>query len=211
MYAILTQIFEWRQSTSMLNPTGLMGTFDNTAAHDMGEDLKARRRWLVDSLDSWSECYQTPNTTTAASLLHHLGYISLDVSLSDMHLAAGRSHNKNDGNFAEENLKFWANSQISDSTMRHIFSMLNLCHHVIAMGAQVDASYEVTVCLFTGGIVCWAFAKLRDGFTRERKAQYMEQVSRAAKALMGMGCWRMTSMFGRILMGFEEVKALGVQ
>jgi len=128
-----------------------------------------------------------------------------------MHLAAGRSHNKHDGNFAEENLKFWANSQIADSTMRHIFSMLNLCHHVIAMGTQGDASYEVTVCLFTGGIVCWAFAKLRDGFTRERKAQYMEQVCRAAKALMGMGCWRMTSMFGRILMGFEEVKALGIQ
>jgi hypothetical protein len=35
-----------------------------------------------------------------ASLLLQLGYIALDVSLSDMHLVAGRSVNKNDASFA---------------------------------------------------------------------------------------------------------------
>jgi hypothetical protein len=178
-----------------------MGTFGNTATHELGEDLKQRRRWLLDSLDSWRECYQTPSTSPAALLLHHLAYISLDVSLSDMNLAAGRSVNKHDGNFAEENLKYWANSDISDSTMMHVFHMLDISHQVIAMGTQGDCSYEVAVCLFTGGIVCWAYAKLRGNCARE---QYLEQVRRASKALQGMGCWRTCSLYGKILNGFEK-------
>jgi len=183
----------------MLNPTGLMGTFGNSA-HDMGEGLRERRRWLKDGLDSFAECYQGPGTSAAASLLHHLGYVALDVSLSDMHLVAGRSVNKNDASFAEENLKHWANSEIADSTMSHIYNMLELCHHCIITGTVADSSYEVAVCLFTGGMVCWAFAKLRVGV---QKDQYLEQVRKASMALRQMGCWRMCSMFGAILTGFE--------
>lgn len=200
MYAILTQIFEWRQSTSMLNPTGLMGTFGNTATHELSEDLKQRRRCLLDCLDSWRECYRTPSTSPAALLLHRLAYISLDVSLSDMHLAAGRSVNRHDGNFAEENLKYWANSDVSEYTMMHVFHMLEISHQVIAIRAQGDCSYEVAVCLFTGGIVCWAYAKLRRNCLRE---QYLEQVRRASKALQTMGCWRTCSLYGRILNAFD--------
>ncbi|KAE8446235.1 hypothetical protein EG329_012460 [Mollisiaceae sp. DMI_Dod_QoI] len=201
IYALHTHIFEWRQATSMLNPTGLMGTFGNSA-HDMGEGLRERRRWLVDGLDSFDECY-TPGMSVAACLLHHLGYVSLDVSLSDMHLVAGRSVNKNDANFAEQNLKHWANSEISDKTMNHVFQMLGLCHQCIIAGTATDSSYEIAVCLFTGGMVCWAFAKLRRNAPRE---QYVEQVRKASMALRQMGCWRMCSMFGRILTGFEVPK-----
>ncbi|KAL5313528.1 hypothetical protein ACEPPN_017948 [Leptodophora sp. 'Broadleaf-Isolate-01'] len=199
MYALHTHIFEWRQSTSMLNPTGLMGTFGNSA-HDMGQGLRERRKWLVDGLDSFAECYKTPTTSIAAQLLHYLGYVSLDVSLSDMHLVAGRSVNKNDGKFAEENLKYWANSEISDKTMGHVYNMLALCHHCINSGVAADSSYEIAVCLFTGGMVCWAFAKLRGNALTE---QYVDQVRKASLALRQMGCWRMCSMFGRILQGFE--------
>jgi hypothetical protein len=202
MYALHTHVFEWRQSASMLNPTGLMGTFGNSA-HDLGEGLRQRRRWLKDGLDSFAECYQGPETSTATSLLHHLGYVALDVSLSDMHLVAGRSANKNDGSFAEENLKHWANSEIADSTMSHIYNMLELCHRCISMGTVADSSYEVAVCLFTGGMVCWAFAKLRVG---AQKDQYLEQVRKASMALRQMGCWRMCSMFGTILTRFEAQK-----
>lgn len=202
MYALHTHIFEWRQSTSMLNPTGLMGTFGNSA-HDMGEGLRERRKWLVDGLDSFAECYKTPGTSMAAQLLHYLGYVSLDVSLSDMHLVAGRSVNRNDGNFAEENLKYWANSEISDKTMGHVYNMLALCHHCINNGIAADSSYEIAVCLFTGGMVCWAFAKLRGNALTE---QYVDQVRKASVALRQMGCWRMCSMFGRILQGFESPK-----
>ncbi|KAH8656564.1 fungal-specific transcription factor domain-containing protein [Tricladium varicosporioides] len=202
IYAIHTHIFEWRQSTSMLNPTGLMGTFGNTAL-PIGEGLKERRRWLVDGLDSWGECYQSRGTSIAASLLHRLAYIALDVSLSDMHLVAGRSNNMNDGNFAEENLKHWANSEIANSTMSHVYSMLELCHHSINHGVVANSSYEVAVCLFTGGIICWAYAKLKVGVNREG---YREQVHKASVALSTMGCWRMCSMFGRILNSFEVGK-----
>lgn len=199
MYALHTHIFEWRQSTSMLNPTGLMGTFGNSA-HDMGNGLRERRKWLIDGLDSFAECYKTPTRSVAASLLHFLGYISLDVSLSDMHLVAGRSANQNDGNFAEENLEFWANSGIAEGTMGHVYGMLALCHHCVGHGLAADSSFEIAVGLFTGGMVCWAFAKLRRGGDTQ---QYVEQVRQASAALRQMGCWRMCSIFGRILEGFE--------
>lgn len=202
MYALHTHIFEWRQATSMLNPTGLMGTFGNSA-HDMGKGLRERRKWLVDGLDSFRECYQGPGTSVAASLLHQLGYVSLDVSLSDMHLVAGRSVNKNDANFAEMNLTNWANSEIADNTMNHVFQMLEVCHQCVIDGTASDSSYEIAVCLFTGGMVCWAYAKLRRHAPRE---QYVEQVRKASLALRQMGSWRMCSMFGRILTGFEVPK-----
>jgi hypothetical protein len=188
----------------MLNPTGLMGTFGNSAL-PLGKGLKERRRWLIDGLDSWSECYGSDaHTSSAAKLLCQLGYVSLDVSLSDMHLVAGRSTHKHDGNFAEENLKYWANSALADKTMGHVYAMLEICHNCIATGTVGDSSYEVAVCLFTAGIVCWSYAKLRLGADR---AAIVEQVRRASVALRGMGCWRMASMFGRILEGFEVGKA----
>ncbi|CZT11678.1 uncharacterized protein RCO7_08703 [Rhynchosporium graminicola] len=202
MYALHTHIFEWRQSTSMLNPTGLMGL--GNSAHDMGNGLRERRKWLVDGLDSFAECYKAPSTSVAAQLLHHLGYVSLDVNLSDMHLVAGRSANQNDGKFAEENLKFWANSEIGHGTMRHVWNMLALCHHCVESGSAADSSYEIAICLFTGGMVCWAFAKLRGGGRVDGMAQHVDQVRKASRALRGMGCWRMCSMFGRILQGFEK-------
>jgi hypothetical protein len=204
MYALFTHIFEWRQSCSMLNPTGLLGSFGSTPL-DIGDGLRERRRWLVDGLDSFTECYQTTGTNPATSLLLHLGYIGLDVSLSDMHLVAGRSANVDDGNFAEENLRHWANSDISNSTMSHVYSMLELAHHYITIGVAPDASFEVAICLFTGGMVCWAFAKLRANAPKE---QYIEQVRRASKALKQMGCWRMCSMFGNILTRFEVSKRI---
>lgn len=204
MYALFTHIFEWRQSCSMLNPTGLMGSF-GSSSHDIGDGLRERRRWLVDGLDSFAECYQTAGTSSATSLILHLSYVALDVSLSDMHLVAGRSTNEHDGNFAEENLRHWANSVLADSTMQHVYSMLDLAHHCLITGLAPDASFEVAICLFTGGMVCWAFAKLRLNAPREN---YVEQVRRASQALRQMGCWRMCSMFGKILNNFEVPKRI---
>ena len=64
MYALHTHVFEWRQSTSMLNPTGLQGTFGNVdSAYDIGEGLRERRRWLKDGLDSFAECYGGSGTS----------------------------------------------------------------------------------------------------------------------------------------------------
>jgi hypothetical protein len=86
-----------------------------------------------------------------------------------------------------------------------VFHMLDICHQVIGMGAQGDSSYEVAVCLFTGGIVCWAYARLRGNVdTRGRKEPYMDQLRRAAGALSMMGCWRTAGLYGRILNGFTD-------
>lgn len=205
LYALHSHIFEWRQSASMVNPSGLLGTFGATTL-PIGERLKERRQWLVDGLDSWGECYLTPNTTVSATLLHKLAYISLDVSLSDMHLVAGRSLNTSDGDFAEENLKHWANSPMSTSTMAHVFSMLDLCHSTVNSGTVPDSSFEVAVCLFTGGIMCWAYAKLKMDVLVE---EYVQHMRNAAAALAEMGCWRMCCMFSRILKSFEALNRSG--
>lgn len=203
LYSIHTQIFEWRQSASMLNPTGLLGTFGPSAL-PVGESLKERRQWLVDGLDSWGACYLSPGTSVSATLLHKLAYICCDVSLSDMHLVAGRSMNTNDGDFAEENLKHWANSEMANSTMAHVFSMLDLCHSTVNSSAVPDSSFEVANCLFTGGIICWAYAKLKTDAPRDK---YLQLVRNASAALAEMGCWRMACMFSRILKSFEAQKA----
>ncbi|TVY37842.1 Early growth response protein 1 [Lachnellula occidentalis] len=204
LYALHTHIFEWRQSTSMMNPTGLMGAF-GASALPIGESLRDRRKWLVDGLDSWGDCYLTPETSVSATLLQKLAYISLDVSLSDMHLVAGRSNNTNDGDFAEENLKHWANSEMANTTMAHVYSMLDLCHSCVNSGIVPDSSFEVAICLFTGGIICWAYAKLKTDAPREK---YLKHMRNASTALTEMGCWRMCCMFGRILKSFEAQRTL---
>ncbi|KAA8573401.1 hypothetical protein EYC84_004987 [Monilinia fructicola] len=166
---------------SMLNPTGLMGTMGNHAL-DIGAGLLSRRKWLIDALDSWTECYgaSSEEQSVAGKLLCSLGYVSLDVSLSDVHLMAGRSSNRQDCDFAAVNLRFWANSDIAGNTMKNVYEMLALSEQCIRMrdsrggdgvlgtmgmysSRPEEASYEIAVCLFTGGLVCWVYKELRTG------------------------------------------------
>jgi hypothetical protein len=189
----------------MTAPTGLKDL--SNACWDMGPEMRHRRIWLLDALDSWEEMYCNDNTDTAAILLHKLGYIALDLNLSDMHLVAGRSNNPDDRNFAEMNLRHWANSPAAEKTMLHIFSMLQTCYTHVESGREAEASYEIALCLFTGGIVCWAFARLKAGNGEacgdQEKERCLGEVTKASVMLKSMGCWRMASMFGRILSGFE--------
>lgn len=187
----------------MLNPTGLVATLGTKAYCD---SLRDRRKWLVDNLDSWSECYQSPNTTIAALILHHFGYVSLDINISDLHLVGGRSTRIEDTNFAVENLKLWANSEISNSTMSHVHQMMNICYDTIESGTAGDSSYEIAAGLFTGGLVCWAYGKLKINAIRE---EYGREVSKASLALRQMGCWKMCVLFGRILNSFEAASQDG--
>ncbi|PQE21779.1 hypothetical protein CJF30_00010990 [Rutstroemia sp. NJR-2017a BBW] len=202
LYAIHTHIFDWRTSVSMLNPTGLMGTIGNHAL-DIGAGLLSRRRWLIDALDSWEECYGRDVSTTG-KLLRELGYVSLDVSLSDVHLMAGRSVKKQDSEFAAVNLKYWANSDIADGTMGHVYEMLRVCNACIRNDEAGigEASYELAVALFTGGMVCWVYAQLRTGLGEREKVDLVARVSGAGDELRNMGRCRMGEMFGRILKGF---------
>lgn len=221
LYGIHTLIFDWRTSVSMLNPTGLMGTTGNHAL-DIGAGLLSRRKWLIDALDSWNECYgeSSGEHSIAGRLLCALGYVSLDVSLSDVHLMAGRSSSRQDCEFAAVNLRYWANSDIVSGTMKNVYGMLNLSYECIRIrdGNVVDgvlgtmglngrtleeASYEIALCLFTGGLVCWVYKELRTGLGPQEKEEVMEGIRRAGRGLRGMRCWRMAEMFGRILATFE--------
>lgn len=222
LYAIHTLIFDWRTSVSMLNPTGLMGTMGNHAL-DIGAGLLSRRKWLIDALDSWTECYgaSSEEQSVAGKLLCSLGYVSLDVSLSDVHLMAGRSSNRQDCDFAAVNLRFWANSDIAGNTMKNVYEMLALSEQCIRMrdsrgedgvlgtmgmysSRPEEASYEIAVCLFTGGLVCWVYKELRTGLVGRERDEVVEGIRRAGRGLRGMRCWRLCEMFGRILAGFER-------
>ncbi|KAI9647620.1 hypothetical protein NHQ30_004005 [Ciborinia camelliae] len=221
LYAIHSLIFDWRTSVSMLNPTGLMGTIGNQAL-DIGAGLLSRRKWLIDALDSWTECYVAGSSENpvAGRLLCALGYVSLDVSLSDVHLMAGRSSSREDCDFAAVNLRYWANSDIVGGTMKNVFEMLSLSEKCIRIrdanggegilgtmgiaGRPEEASYEIAVCLFTGGLVCWVYKELRIGLGGREREEIVEGIRRAGRGLRGLRCWRMGEMFGRILAGFEE-------
>ncbi|CAD6443402.1 9c00934b-a060-4ffd-be6f-0b6ba9a40e9b [Sclerotinia trifoliorum] len=222
LYGIHTLIFDWRSSVSMLNPTGLMGTAGNHAL-DIGAGLLSKRKWLIDALDSWNECYggSSGEHSIAGRLLCALGYVSLDVSLSDVHLMAGRSSSRQDCEFAAVNLRYWANSDIVSGTMKHVYGMLNLSYECIrirdengvdgvlgTMGLggrrSEEASYEIALCLFTGGLVCWVYKELRTGLGPQEKEEVMEGIRRAGRGLRGMRCWKMAEMFGRILATFER-------
>ncbi|RKF65362.1 hypothetical protein OnM2_009017 [Erysiphe neolycopersici] len=195
MYAIHTHIYERGQVVTMLNPTGLRGT-SGYISYDMCYSLRERGLWLEDALDNFIECYQSLGTSPAAVLLNHLGCIYIDVSMSDLHLSTGRSIHAFDRQFALENLKIWANSEASENTMIHVYTMLDICYLSISTGNVSLCSYEIAIALFTGGIICWNIAKLRTG---ANKSQYLEHVMKASAALAKMNCWRMCEILGRIL------------
>lgn len=202
LYALHTHIYDWRAATSMAAPTGVLS--GDAPFDDIGDPLRERRLWLLDALDSWEEIYLTNTTDTASLLLHRLGYMALDLNLSDMHLIAGRSNNPEDGNFAERNLRKWANSKAAPTTMRHVSNMLQICYQHVDAGIAAKASFEIAVGLFTGGIVCWAYAGLRrDNDKNGEEQRWLAEAKKASGALKIMGCWRMSNMFGRILSGFD--------
>jgi hypothetical protein len=198
IYALHVHIFEWRQALSMLNPIGLMNAH-GSSAYDEGEGLRSRRQWLFGSLDAYEECYLTPETHIVAFLLHQLAYISLYISISDLHLAAGRTGNKEDGEIAERCLEKWANSKDGNMTMVHVERLLKLSHHALESGLAASCSFEVAISFFTGGIVSWVFNKLGRNDNNSSQAGVVQE---ASKALKRMGCWRMCSIFGAILEEF---------
>lgn len=180
----------------------------------MGEGLRGRRRWLLDALDNFETLYLTPDTCVAAAILHQLAYVSLSVSLSDLHLAAGRLGSKGDGNLAEGALRSWANSSDATGTMVHVDRMLELAHKSLRDGSAATASFEVATALFQGGLVSWAYHKLRGhgghlGFDQIYIGDVMRRTEEAGRALREMGCWRMCVMFGWILKRFEGRSLVG--
>lgn len=220
MYGLLTHIFEWRQAVSMCHPTSLIGCFQSSIL-DIGDGLRARQDWCLKALDSFEECYGSSNTTSAVALLQQLGYILLDVSLSDLHLVAGRSGNAEDEIMAEQPLRAWANGRTSGKTMGHVVKMLRLANVALDQESVSSNTFEIAgkcdynhlseirksliwnseVCLFTGGIICWAYNNLRVDPVPD---DFSTHVKEARGALAKMQSWRMYTMFSVILKGYES-------
>jgi hypothetical protein len=159
IYALFTHIFEWRQAVNIvLHPAFIRGP-EGTRP---GEGLMERQQWLHDGLDAWLTTYHQNGTSAPdeALLLHFLAQIHLYVSVSDLHLFAGRSGLSEDIKLAEDSLRRWCRSPESASTMQNVYKMLDLAFQIIDRGDDHQCGFEISVALFTGGLMCWMYAKL---------------------------------------------------
>lgn len=200
LYALHTHIFEWRQAISMLNPNGFANMYGSVIL-DIGEGLQTRKEWLVDSLNNWHKCYYSSCSDPTIVLMYHLGFVSLDVSLSDLHLAAGRSGNRAEGEIAEQSLRTWANSEGAAITMSHVRQGFEVTYSVLDSGTVFKGSFEIIMTLFTGGLVSWAYLKFHRGDQQEVS---VDHIRRAGGALQELASWRISSLFGAILKDFED-------
>lgn len=164
VYIIHTHIFEWRQAVCMLNSTGLRDTPVSFAPEHLGEGLLDRQRWLLGALATWSEVYGAVPTIDLRStaqqmggrLLHHLGYLALTINFADLYVVAGRSGSQEDIELATESIRNRLLADRSYMILDHAFQMLNVALEVVQMPAVRQCSFEVAVCLFMGGLTCWA-------------------------------------------------------
>ncbi|KAK0100404.1 hypothetical protein ONS96_007684 [Cadophora gregata f. sp. sojae] len=200
LYAIHTHIFEWRQAISMLVPNGPANAYGSFSL-SIGPGLKERKEWLLANLKNWHTYHYSPSVEPAAAILYHLGFVSLEVSLSDLHLAAGRTGNRSEGAVAEQSLRLWANGESADSTMSHVHQGFEVTLTALQSGAM-HSSFEIIMSLFTGGLVCWAYSKFHRAGPHE---ECVEHVRKAAKTLRELASWRVSSLFGVILDDFESV------
>ena len=163
VYIIHTHIFEWRQAVCMLNSTGLKDTPVSFGPEHLGEGLLDRQGWLFGALDTWLEAYGSglaPNSRTTTEdlggcLLYHLGHLALSINFSDLHLVAGRSRSQEDISLAGKSLRNRLMADKSFKILHHTFQMLEVAFDVLANGQAQQCSFEIGVCLFMGGLICW--------------------------------------------------------
>ncbi|RDW87087.1 fungal specific transcription factor domain-containing protein [Aspergillus mulundensis] len=203
MYALFTHIFEWRQSLNLVSHSAFIRGSEGTGP---GEGLLERQMWLRDALDAWMSSYHTNHNIEAqapdpALLLHFLAHIHLDINVSDLHLFAGRSGLNEDIQLAEDSLRRWCRSADSARTMHYVYEMLGLAHRIIEAENEPQCGFEIAVALFTGGLMCWMYAKLGES---ERVGQATSQINVASNALDEISCWGICSNFAQILKRFVE-------
>ncbi|KAL4811966.1 fungal-specific transcription factor domain-containing protein [Aspergillus spinulosporus] len=163
IYALFTHIFEWRQSLNIVLHSAFIRGPEGTGP---GEGLMERQLWLRDGLAAWMESYhrdqnsETGPAPDAALLLHYLAGIHLDINVSDLHLFAGRSGLSEDINLAEHSLRQWCASPNSARTMNSVYQMMDLAYGIIDAGREHQCGFEIAAAFFTGGLMCWMYAKL---------------------------------------------------
>ncbi|KAL3432649.1 hypothetical protein BDV09DRAFT_197520 [Aspergillus tetrazonus] len=175
MYALFTHIFEWRQSLNIVLHSAFIQGPEGTGP---GDGLVGRQLWLRDGLAAWLDSYhrdqnsETGPAPDAALLLHYLAGIHLDINVSDLHLFAGRSGLSEDINLAEHSLRRWYANPDSARTMHSVYRMLDFTYGIIKVRREHQCGFEIAAVLFTGGLMCWMYAKLGGQFSSEVPAPF---------------------------------------
>lgn len=216
IYVIYTHVFEWRQTLCMINPNGLVRSVLAFAPQDIGPGLMERKTWLSSALENWNRHYGTRNPSLdesssqyqpIAQLLHHLAQLALQMSFSDLHMVTGRSGSEEDIFLAEESLRNWLRLQESESSVFLAMEMLELAHKVVKSEMVGTWSLELAVCLFSGGLICWTWCRLRDSSNRETQLVdgiLLNHIQRSAKALSGLWQCRLGAFFSSVLGYFHQ-------
>ncbi|KAJ5107969.1 hypothetical protein N7456_004644 [Penicillium angulare] len=170
-YVLHTHIFEWRQTISMLNPTGLLSSPLSLAPQHIGDSLQERRRWLEVCLGNWATFYgssgeasstnPSPNTSSGI-LLYRLALLALRLNFSDLHVVAGRAGSNADIELAEQSLRNWLQGERVQKIFDINSEMLNTAHDVIAAGHSRWSGFELSICLFMGGLTSWVISRFGD-------------------------------------------------
>lgn len=167
-YVLHTHVFEWRQTISMLNPTGLLSSPVSLAPQNIGDSLKERREWLLACLENWDTSYGNENQAdptnrdpknSSGILLFHLAMLALHLNFSDLHIITGRSGSDADIELAKQSLRNW----LQEERVKRVFDcntqMLTAARDAIAAGDAQRSSFELAICLFMGGLTSWAISR----------------------------------------------------
>ncbi|KAF4552545.1 Fungal specific transcription factor domain-containing protein 13 [Elsinoe fawcettii] len=217
-YVLHTHVFEWHQALCMLNPNGLVRSVLAFSPQDIGSGLAERKTWLDAALNNWNANYGMSTTTFASTdqkcsqLLFYLAQLALRVSFSDLHLVTGRSGSEEDIFLAEEALQNWLRKDDTEATVLIATQMLDLAHDMLRDELSCTWSSELAVCLFMGGLICWACCRLctrtdqlagnpivAPAWLAGYDDHLTTSVQKAAKALKSLWQCRLSVFFGSVL------------
>jgi hypothetical protein len=223
----------------MLNPTGLISSPLSLAPQNIGISLQERQRWLETCLGNWNPNYGDKNQdsdngykSSSGVLLYHLAMLALHINFSDLHIVAGRSGSDDDIGLAEQSLRNWLQNERAQTILHCTVQMLDAAWDAITAGEAQRSSFELAICLFMGGLTCWAMSRFgspnlmlnlqqkdialasrlrRDGLNELNSNNHegssgvpslLSQVADARDGLRTLKCHRLAVAFGDILDSF---------
>lgn len=172
VYVLHTQVFEWRETVCMLNPTGLLSSPLSMAPQHIGASLQERRSWLESCLENWATFYGDSNQADPTNrnqknfsglLLYHLAILALRINFSDLHIVAGRSGTEEDIALSEQSLRNWLQEDRAHVILDGTIQMVKVAHETIAAGEAQRSGFELSICVFMSGLVFWVMSRFGSG------------------------------------------------